>query len=97
MGYWQEIFPVKLVRSWHRLPREAADSQPLEMFKGRLDGAIWPVEGIPAHGKRLDMDNFLDSNPSHSQILDLPFPASFISSWLTCSFSNHLLERQQLN
>jgi len=28
-----------LVRCWKRLPREAVDALPLEVFKARLDGA----------------------------------------------------------
>ena len=46
MGFW-EI----------NLPREAAESPPLEMLKAKFDGAIWSVEGVPAHGRRLEMDN----------------------------------------
>jgi len=31
---------MKLVRPWHRLPREAVAAPSLEVFKARLDGAL---------------------------------------------------------
>ncbi|KFQ73335.1 hypothetical protein N335_13784, partial [Phaethon lepturus] len=34
------FFSMKAVRQWNRLPREAVDTQPLELFKPRLDGAL---------------------------------------------------------
>ena len=33
----KKIFTVRVVRHWHRLPREAVDTPSLEMFKARLD------------------------------------------------------------
>ncbi|KFO56440.1 hypothetical protein N302_00500, partial [Corvus brachyrhynchos] len=36
----KKFFPVRVVRPWHRLPREAVDAPSLEMFKARLDGAL---------------------------------------------------------
>ena len=32
-----KFFPERVVRCWHRLPREAPS---LEVFKARLDGAL---------------------------------------------------------
>ena len=32
--------PERVVRCWHRLPREAVDALSLEVFKARLDGAL---------------------------------------------------------
>lgn len=32
-------FPVRMVRPWHRLPREAVATPSLEVSKARLDGA----------------------------------------------------------
>ena len=35
-----KFFPVRVVRPWHRLPREAVAAPSLEGFKARLDGAL---------------------------------------------------------
>ncbi|KFQ38950.1 hypothetical protein N332_02179, partial [Mesitornis unicolor] len=35
-----KFFTVKVVRHWHRLPREAVDAPSLEVFKARLDRAL---------------------------------------------------------
>ena len=34
------FFMMKVVRHWHRLPREVGDAPSLETFKARLDGAL---------------------------------------------------------
>jgi len=34
------LFPVRVVRHWHRLLREAVDAPSLEMFKAGLDEAL---------------------------------------------------------
>ena len=36
---WKIFFTQRVVRHWHRLPREAMDAPSLEMFKATLDGA----------------------------------------------------------
>ena len=37
----KKFFPVRVVRHWHRLPREAvAAPGSLAVFKARLDGAL---------------------------------------------------------
>ncbi|KFQ09272.1 hypothetical protein N329_01519, partial [Haliaeetus albicilla] len=36
----KKFFTVRVVRHWHRLPREVADAPSLEVFKARLDGAL---------------------------------------------------------
>jgi len=36
----KKFFTVRVVKNWHRLPREVADAPSLETFKVRLDGAL---------------------------------------------------------
>jgi len=36
----QKFFMMRVVRHWHRLPREAVDAPSLEVFQARLDGAL---------------------------------------------------------
>ena len=36
----KKFFPVRVVRRWHRLPREAVAAPSLAVFKARLDGAL---------------------------------------------------------
>ncbi|KFZ63300.1 hypothetical protein N338_11487, partial [Podiceps cristatus] len=35
----KKFFTVRMVRHWHRLPREAVDASSLEVFTDRLDKA----------------------------------------------------------
>ncbi|KAK4832514.1 hypothetical protein QYF61_023579 [Mycteria americana] len=36
----KKFFTMRVVRLWHRLPREVADAPSLETFKARLEGAL---------------------------------------------------------
>ncbi|KFQ40985.1 hypothetical protein N332_08912, partial [Mesitornis unicolor] len=36
----KKFFTVRVVRHWHRLPREGVDAPSLEVFKARLDKAL---------------------------------------------------------
>ncbi|KFO81399.1 hypothetical protein N303_01609, partial [Cuculus canorus] len=36
----RNFFTMRVVKHWHRLPREAVDAPSLEVFKTRLDGAL---------------------------------------------------------
>ncbi|KFR16962.1 hypothetical protein N306_12962, partial [Opisthocomus hoazin] len=35
----KKFFTMRVVKHWHRLPREAVAAPSLEVFKARLDGA----------------------------------------------------------
>ncbi|KFQ08824.1 hypothetical protein N330_01641, partial [Leptosomus discolor] len=36
----KKFFTMRVVKHWHRLPREAVEAPSLETFKARLDGAL---------------------------------------------------------
>jgi len=36
----KKCFTMRVVKHWHRLPREVVDAPSLEIFKARLDGAL---------------------------------------------------------
>jgi len=40
LGTRKKLFTMRLVRCWHRLPREAVAAPSLEVFKARLDAAL---------------------------------------------------------
>jgi len=54
LGIRKKFFCVRMVRPWHRLPREAVAVLSLEMFQARLDGAlsnlVWWKVPLPMAG-----------------------------------------------
>jgi len=51
----KKLFTMRVVRHWHRLPRQAVAAPSLEAFKARLDGAlsnlIWWKVSLPMPGE----------------------------------------------
>jgi len=55
----KKFFTMRVVRPWHRLPREAVAAPSLEVLKARLDGALnnldwWKVSLPMAEGLEPD-------------------------------------------
>ena len=40
MNLRKKFFTMRMVRQWHKLPREAVGTPSLDTFKARLDGAL---------------------------------------------------------
>jgi len=68
----KKSFTQRVVRLWHRLPRETVDAPSLEVLKVRLDGElgslIWWVATLPMAGG-WNYIIIVPSNLSHSMIL----------------------------
>jgi len=41
LGIRKTVFAMKVVKHWHRLPREVVEAPSLETFKARLGRATW--------------------------------------------------------
>jgi len=55
----KKFFPMKVVKHWSRLPREAVDAPSLAVLKARLDGALsnlvwWKMSLLMAGGLEPD-------------------------------------------
>jgi len=63
---------MRMVRPWHRLPREAVGGPFLEVFNARLDKAmsnlVWWKGPCPWQGDWNKMICNVPSNPNHSMI-----------------------------
>jgi len=54
-GGWKEFFTLRVVKPWHRLPRDEVDAPSWDTFKARLDGALssliqWKMSLLTAGG-----------------------------------------------
>jgi len=59
LGIRKKFFTMRVVKHWHRLPREVVDALSLAVFKARLDGALsnlvwWKVSLLMAAGLETD-------------------------------------------
>jgi len=63
---------MKVVRHWHRLPREAVAAPSLAAFKARLDTAlsnlVWWKVSLPMPGSWNEMIFKVPLNPNHCMI-----------------------------
>jgi len=54
LGIRKKFFPMRVVKHWHRSPREAVAAPSLAVFKARLDGAlsnlVWWKMSLPMAG-----------------------------------------------
>ena len=51
---------MRVVKHWHRLPREVVDAPSLETFKVRLDGSLSNLilfEDVPGHCRGVGVDD----------------------------------------
>jgi len=59
LDIWKKFFTVRVVKHWHKLPREAVAAPSLAVFKARLDGALsdliwWKMPLLMAGGLEPD-------------------------------------------
>jgi len=52
------FFAIRVVRHWHRLPREAVGAPSLETSKVWVDGALSTDGAVGVHCRELDWMNF---------------------------------------
>jgi len=74
LDIWKKFFTVRVVRHWHRFPREAVAAPSVAVFKARLDGALsnpvqWKVSLCPWQWGWNWMIFKVPSNPNCSLIL----------------------------
>lgn len=72
LGTGKKFLSVRVVRPWHRLPKESVPSPFLEMLNVELDRALEQpdlVEGIPARERRVGMRWSLGDS-QHKQFCD---------------------------
>jgi len=72
-GIRKKFFTIRVVKPWHRLPREAVDVPSLETFQARLDGALSTLiqlqMSLLTAGGWARWPLKVASNPNHSMIL----------------------------
>jgi len=73
LGIRQKFFPMRVVRPWHRLPREAVAAPSLAGLKARLDTALstlgWWKGSLPMAGGWNWVSYKVPADPNQSVIL----------------------------
>ena len=68
---------LRVLKHWHRLPREVVDAPSLETFKVRLDGALSNVielqKSLPMAGGWTRWPSEVPSNPFYDSIFHSTF------------------------
>jgi len=87
---------MRVVRPWHRVPREAVAAPSLERFKARLDRALsnlgwWKVSLLMAGGWN-KMVFKVPSNPNHAVILHPEAVSQSADSFFQNSWNSGFLE-----
>jgi len=71
----KKFFPMRVVRPWHRLSREAVAAPSLEGFQARLDGALsslgWWKMSLPMAGglEPVDLSGPFQPKPFYGSII----------------------------
>jgi len=64
----RKIFTVRVVRHWHRLPREVVDAPSLETLRSDWRGSEHPdvAVGVPVHCRGVGLDGLYGSLPTQT-------------------------------
>ena len=81
----KNFFPLRVTEPWPRLPREAVESPPLEIFKPRLDAVLCSLLWVTLLGQGVGMGYPQRSLPTCATL-------GFCENrWRSASFPDHLV------